>query len=84
MDITFQPIRNGETPQIELFAIVKKNVLHCGANNSNKPKILSFAVHNFLPRLKFLSTDNDNNKAGAMTIVLRTFVTEKPREGPGG
>ena len=42
-------------------------------------KVLSFAVHKLWPRLKFLSTDDDNNdndndNAGAMTIVLRTFV----------
>ena len=46
-------------------------------------KVLSVAVQKLLPRLKFLSTDdvdnnnNDNNNdgdAGAMTIVLRTFV----------
>ena len=42
-------------------------------------KVLSFAVHKLWPRLKFLSTDdennNDDNNAGAMAIVLRTFVT---------
>ena len=42
-------------------------------------KVLSFAVHKLRPRLKFLSTDDDdnNNDAGAMTIVLRNFVTAK-------
>ena len=47
-------------------------------------KVLSFDVHKLWPRLKFLSTDDDDNNddddaadddAGAMTIVLRTFVT---------
>ena len=42
-------------------------------------KVLSFVVHKLWPRLKFLSTDDDDNNdaadAGAMTIVLRTFVT---------
>ena len=45
-------------------------------------KVLSFAVHKLRPRLKFLSTDDDDNNnnnnnddAGAMTIVLRTFVS---------
>ena len=45
-------------------------------------KVLSVVVHNVCPRLKFLSTDDDDDNnddtaddAGAMTIVLRTFVT---------
>ena len=52
-------------------------------------KVLSVVVHKLWHRLKFLSTDNDNttadpddadtsdddDDAGAMTIVLRTFVT---------
>ena len=44
-------------------------------------KVLSVVVHKLLPRLKFFvyrhDDDNNNNDddAGAMTIVLRTFVT---------
>ena len=47
-------------------------------------KDLSLVIHKLWPRLKFLSTDDDNNdnnndngdnNAGAMTIVLQTFVT---------
>ena len=38
-------------------------------------KVLSFAVQKLWPRLKFLSMDDNDNVAGAMTIVLRTFVT---------
>ena len=47
-------------------------------------KVLSLVILKLWPRLKFLSTDDDNNNddnddtadaAGAMTIVLRTFVT---------
>ena len=50
-------------------------------------KVLSLVILKLWPRLKFLSTDDDNNDnddnddddtaddAGAMTIVLRTFVT---------
>ena len=40
-------------------------------------EVLSGVVHMLWPRLKFLSTDDDDNNynAGAMTIVLRTFVT---------
>ena len=39
-------------------------------------KVLSFAVHKLWPRLKILSMDDDDNDndAGDMTIVLRTFV----------
>ena len=37
-------------------------------------KVLSVVVHKLWPRLKFLSTD-DNNDAGAKTIVLPTFIT---------
>ena len=46
-------------------------------------KVLSVVVHKLCPRLKFLSTDDDDDNndddaadddAGAMTIVLRTFV----------
>ena len=44
-------------------------------------KVLSVVVHKLWPQLKFLSTDDDNTNndddaAGAMTIVLQTFVTE--------
>ena len=40
-------------------------------------KVLSLSVRKLCSRLKFLSTDDDNDddNAGAMTIVLRTFVT---------
>ena len=37
--------------------------------------VLSVIVHNLLPRLKFLSTDDEADDARAMTIVLQTFVT---------
>ena len=42
-------------------------------------KVLSLVVHKLWPRLKFLSMDDaannaDDDDAGAMTIVLRTFV----------
>ena len=44
-------------------------------------KVLSLVILKLWPRLKFLSTDDDDDNndtaddAGAMTIVLRTFVT---------
>ena len=39
-------------------------------------KVLSAVVHKLWPRLKILCTNDDNhNDTGAMTIVLRTFVT---------
>ena len=46
-------------------------------------KVLSLVVYELWQRLKFLSTDDadtaaaddDDTDAGAMTIVLRTFVT---------
>ena len=38
-------------------------------------KVLFVVVNNLWPRLKFLSTNDDDDDAGAMTIVLRTFVT---------
>ena len=48
-------------------------------NTHANMKVLPFAVHKLLPKLKFLSIDDDNNnsaaKSGVMTIVLRTFVT---------
>ena len=46
-------------------------------------KVLSFADHKLWPRLKFLSTDDDNNdedNAGAMTIVLRTSSRRTKQE----
>ena len=47
-------------------------------------KVISFAVNKLLPRLKCLSTEDDDNnndrngddaEAGAMVIIIRTFVT---------
>ena len=47
-------------------------------------KVLSLVVHKLWPKLKLLSTNDDNNyddvadnndDAGAMTIILQTFVT---------
>ena len=42
-------------------------------------KVLSLVVHKLWSRLKFLSTDDDNDNtaaddARAMTVVLQTFV----------
>ena len=34
-----------------------------------------FCVHKLCPRLKFLFEDDDDNNAGAMTLVLQTIVT---------
>ena len=38
-------------------------------------KVPSFAVHKLRLMFTFLSTDDDNDNTGAMTMVLRTFVT---------